>query len=92
MNVLMMDVGGTNVKVMASYDDELRKFPSGEKLTAKGMVRGVLRSRRGSSSIAFPRLSGASPEWLACFANRITWAMVGLDLTILKPLASRFGV
>ena len=35
MNVLMVDVGGTNVKVMVSYDDQLRRFPSGDKLNRK---------------------------------------------------------
>jgi hypothetical protein len=30
MNALMIDVGGTNVKVMASYEGEMRKMPSGE--------------------------------------------------------------
>ena len=33
MNVLMVDVGGTNVKVMASYEGEMRTMSSGEKLT-----------------------------------------------------------
>lgn len=41
MKVLMVDVGGTNVKVMASYDGELRTMASGEKFTASEMVRGV---------------------------------------------------
>jgi polyphosphate glucokinase len=60
MNVLMVDVGGTNVKVMVSYDDELRKFSSGEKLTATEMVRGVLEISAGLDfdriSIGFPGL------------------------------------
>jgi hypothetical protein len=34
MNVLMVDVGGTNVKVMARHDGEMRKVPSGKTLTA----------------------------------------------------------
>jgi polyphosphate glucokinase len=29
MNVLMIDIGGTNVKVMVSGREEMRKFPSG---------------------------------------------------------------
>jgi predicted NBD/HSP70 family sugar kinase len=41
MNVLMIDIGGTNVKVMVSDREEMRKFPSGPSLTADEMVAGV---------------------------------------------------
>ena len=33
---------GTNVKIMASHDGEMRKMPSGEALSATEMVRGVI--------------------------------------------------
>jgi polyphosphate glucokinase len=42
MNILMVDVGGTNVKVLASDDGEMPRMPSGQTLTANEMVRGVL--------------------------------------------------
>jgi predicted NBD/HSP70 family sugar kinase len=42
MKVLMIDVGGTNVKLMASGHEGFRKFPSGRSLTAAKMVKGVL--------------------------------------------------
>jgi len=38
MKVLAIDVGGTNVKMLASGHEARRKFPSGPKLTAKQMV------------------------------------------------------
>jgi len=38
MNVLAIDVGGTNVKLLASGHETRRKFPSGPKMTAKLMV------------------------------------------------------
>jgi polyphosphate glucokinase len=41
MNVLAVDVGGTNVKILASGQKEPRKFPSGPKLTPERMVSGV---------------------------------------------------
>jgi len=41
MNVLVVDVGGTNVKVLATGQKEPRKFPSGPKMTPKQMVFGV---------------------------------------------------
>lgn len=41
MNVLVVDVGGTNVKILATGQDEPWKFPSGPSLTATTMVQGV---------------------------------------------------
>jgi polyphosphate glucokinase len=41
MKVLMIDVGGSNVKIMASRDGEVRKIPSGQEFTPAEMVRGV---------------------------------------------------
>src|SRR5262245_36336243 len=41
MNVLAIDVGGTNVKILATGQTEPRKFPSGPTLTPKRMVAGV---------------------------------------------------
>jgi len=42
VKVLVIDVGGTNVKVFANGEAKVRKFPSGPTLTAKQMVEGVL--------------------------------------------------
>ena len=41
MKILMIDIGGSNVKMMVSGCEELRKFPSGRELTAQQMVAGV---------------------------------------------------
>lgn len=41
MNILSIDIGGTNVKIKTSEGSELRKFPSGKGLSAQQMVRGV---------------------------------------------------
>jgi polyphosphate glucokinase len=41
MKVLVVDVGGTHVKILATGEKEHRKFDSGPKLTAKQMVDGV---------------------------------------------------
>ncbi len=38
MNVLVVDVGGTNVKILATGHEEPRRFPSGPTLTAEQMV------------------------------------------------------
>ena len=41
MTILMIDIGGSNVKMMVSGEEEMRKFPSGRELTAQQMVDGV---------------------------------------------------
>ena len=41
MKVLVVDVGGHNVKILATGQDEPRKLPSGPTLTPKLMVSGV---------------------------------------------------
>jgi polyphosphate glucokinase len=46
VNVLVIDIGGTNVKILASGQAEPRKFPSGPKLTPKEMVAGVKQLAR----------------------------------------------
>ena len=41
MSVLVIDIGGTNVKILATGQKERRKFPSGETMTPRQMVAGV---------------------------------------------------
>jgi len=43
MNVLVIDVGGTHVKILATGHEAARKFPSGPTMTAQQMVSGVKR-------------------------------------------------
>ncbi len=47
MNVLVVDIGGTNVKILATGEREPRRFPSGPTLTAKQMVAGVKKVAKG---------------------------------------------
>jgi polyphosphate glucokinase len=46
MNVLVVDIGGTHVKVLATGQKKFRQFPSGPKLTPKQMVAGVKKLAR----------------------------------------------
>ena len=39
--VLVIDIGGTNVKILATGESESRRFPSGKTLTPRRMVAGV---------------------------------------------------
>lgn len=44
MKVLVIDVGGTNVKLLATGQDTVRKIASGPTLTARQMVEAVLKA------------------------------------------------
>jgi polyphosphate glucokinase len=47
MNVLVVDIGGTNVKILATGQEERRRFPSGPTLTPKRMVAEVKKLVKG---------------------------------------------
>jgi polyphosphate glucokinase len=44
MKVLMIDVGGSNVKLMNARDGEMRKIKSGKELTGQAMAEAVLEA------------------------------------------------
>src|SRR5581483_12280076 len=46
MKVLVVDVGGTNIKMLATGQNDARKFPSGPTLTPQQMVDGVLKETK----------------------------------------------
>ena len=60
LNVLVVDVGGTHVKILARGQKQSREFPSGPKLTAKQMVAGVKKHAKdwkyNAVSIGYPGL------------------------------------
>ena len=82
MKVLAVDIGGTNVKILATGQTESRKFPSGPTLTPRKMVAEVkklaerLEIRRG-----LDRLPGAGRRRPARRLNRAISAAgwVGFD-------------
>ena len=47
MNVLVVDIGGSHVKILATGHDTPRRFVSGPTLTAERMVSGVKKLARG---------------------------------------------
>jgi polyphosphate glucokinase len=49
MNVLVVDVGGTHVKILATGQKERREFASGPTMTPAEMVAGVLKTADGWS-------------------------------------------
>ena len=58
MNVLAIDIGGTNVKILAIGQKEPRKFPSGTAMTPRKMVAGAKKLTKGWNydvvSIGYP--------------------------------------
>lgn len=58
MTVLVVDVGGTNIKILATGQNKFRKFPSGITLSAKQMVKEVKKLARDwkydAVSIGYP--------------------------------------
>jgi len=58
LNVLVVDVGGTHVKILATGQKQSREFPSGPKLTPKQMVAGVKKLAKdwkyNAVSIGYP--------------------------------------
>lgn len=58
MNVLVVDIGGTHVKILTTGQDESRRFPSGPRMTPKRMVAGVKKLAKdwkyNAVSIGYP--------------------------------------
>src|SRR5271154_5916393 len=58
MDVLVIDVGGTHVKILATGQNDKREFASGPKMTAEQMVSGVRQLADGWSydvvSVGYP--------------------------------------
>ncbi len=47
MKILVIDIGGTNIKMLASGQREPRKFPSGPTMTPREMAAGVKQAVQG---------------------------------------------
>jgi predicted NBD/HSP70 family sugar kinase len=47
MNILVVDIGGTNVKIWRSKEAEKTKFPSGNELTPQALMEGVRQTMEG---------------------------------------------
>jgi len=73
MHVLVIDVGGTNVKVLCHGPKATRKFPSGPELTPEGMVEKVkLPPRIGTTMLCrsdIPASGYGTPRRSANFCN-----------------------
>jgi len=87
MKVLVIDEGGTNVKLLLSGEEIPRKFESGPKLTAEPMVKKAKRSRRIGSRNPCRSAILARFYTTARSSIRATWGRAGLDLRFRNALA-----
>ena len=63
MNILVIDVGGTHVKILASGQETPRKFVSGPTMGPGEMVAGVVQAAEGwTIRSGVDRLSGSGPS------------------------------
>jgi hypothetical protein len=85
MNELVVDVGGTNVKVLATRQTEPRKFPSGRKMTPKQMVAGV---KQITGDWKYEVVAIGYPGWFTMASpqpSHITWDALGSVLISNPP-------
>jgi predicted NBD/HSP70 family sugar kinase len=89
VQVLVIDIGGTNVKMLASGQTERRRFPSGKDLTPSKMVEGVKQLTQDWEydvvSIGYP---GLVREGCPAGEPR-TWHQGGSASTSRPPSAAR---
>ena len=92
-NVLVVDVGGTNVKILVSGKRMPRKISSGPTMTARAMVEAVQKLAADWSYIG-PMMSShwdiqAQYGPAGRLRNPKTWARDGSGLILKRPLAVR---
>ncbi len=88
MNVLVIDVGGAHIKLLASGQSEVLKIPSGSDLTPQRMVADVLEATKDWScevvSIGFP---GPIANGKSCPRAARIWEAAGWGSISLPPWA-----
>jgi polyphosphate glucokinase len=81
MRILVVDVGGTHVKILATGQAERREFESGPTLTVRQMVAGVKRLAKGwrydAVSIGYPGL--VLHERIAAEPHNLAPGWIGFD-------------
>ncbi len=82
--ILVIDVGGTNVKMLVSGESEPRKFPSGKELTPARLVAEVKKIagdwRFDAISLGFPGIVGRTGP--VCEPGNLGQGWVGYDFAV----------
>ena len=81
MNALVIDVGGTNIKVLATGQETPRKFPSGPAMTPQEMVTGVQKTASDGIyevvSIGYP--GPVVKNWIKAEPHNLGVGWLGFD-------------
>jgi polyphosphate glucokinase len=81
MKILVIDIGGTHVKLLVSGESDPRKFPSGKDLSPEKMIAEVKKQTKGwrydAVSIGFPGIVGRTGP--ACEPGNLGKGWVGYD-------------
>ena len=89
MNVLVIDIGGTKVKMLATGEEAPRKFESGPTMAPKDLVMQAKKLANGwiyeAISIGYPGVV----QTTGLFPSPITWLADGSVLTSKPFSASR---
>ncbi len=76
--VLVIDVGGTNVKLLATGQKEPRKYPSGPTMTPQKMVQLVKKSVSDwKIRLYLARVSGPDHQWASASRTAQPWTRMG---------------
>jgi hypothetical protein len=66
VRVLVVDIGGTNVKILATGQQAPRKFPSGSKLTPRQMVAQI---KTLAEDWKYDAVAIGYPDWSGTIAS-----------------------
>lgn len=90
MNVLVIDVGGTHVKILATGQQDPRTFPSGPTMTARQMVTNVKRLagkwKYDAVSIGFPGPVGRSRPLAEPYNLGRGWMRYNFEAAFKRPV------
>jgi polyphosphate glucokinase len=90
MNVLVIDIGGTNVKILATGQKEPRRFPSGPTMTPRQMVAGVKKLtgdwRYDVISVGYPGLVHQSRVAAEPYNLASGWIRFDFEAAFGRPL------
>ena len=89
LKVLVIDVGGTGVKILATGQTERRRFPSGKEMTPLKMVEGVKSWPRAGSTTSYRSATRAWSARIGRPPSRTTWQRDGSGSTFAPPSAAR---